>query len=421
VGDGLYEHIFNRIEELRDYAVRMLMDVIERQGVNPEYGGEGEYDKAMYILETVRSWGLNDVKIIYSQDPRAKNGVRPNVLVFIRGESDEKFWIVSHLDVVPPGDVSAWTVTKPFEPRVVEGKVYGRGAEDNGQAIVSSLIAAKSLLDCGIKPRRTIVLAFVSDEEAGSRHGMELLVNNYPELFSRKDVALVPDFGKSDGGFIEIAEKSILWLKVRFIGVQVHASIPNKGFNPHRIAIEYLHMVNIMVNTRFSSMDSLFDPPHTTCEPTMVRNTAGSPNIVPREHEVVIDCRILPEYSVDMVLNSFIEIAEYMKKIFYREIEGKHYPEIEIEVVNRLDAPPPTPRDSPIVTTLIHALRRLRNIDPVVGGIGGGTLAAYFRRLGIPAVVWATHDNTAHMPNEYSRIHNIVEDAKIMAYLMMSL
>lgn len=40
------------------------------------------------------------MNIIYSHNPRAKNGVRPSVLVFIRGESDEKFWIVSRLDVV---------------------------------------------------------------------------------------------------------------------------------------------------------------------------------------------------------------------------------------------------------------------------------------------------------------------------------
>ncbi|MCD6372386.1 MAG: M20/M25/M40 family metallo-hydrolase, partial [Thermococcus sp.] len=51
--------------------------------------------------------------------------------------------------------------------------------------------------------------------------------------------------------------------------------------------------------------------------------------------------------------------------------------------------------------------------------IGGGTFAAYFRKLGIPAVVWATLDEMAHQPNEYAKIDNMVEDAKVMAALAL--
>ncbi|MEM0027291.1 MAG: M20 family metallo-hydrolase [Ignisphaera sp.] len=409
----------NRIDGMHEYAVKLLMDIISKRGVNPDYGGEGEYDKAMYILEVVKSWGLGETKTIYVNDPRAKNGVRPNILVFIRGETSEKLWIVSHLDVVPPGDLNAWTITKPFEPKFIDGRVYGRGAEDNGQAIVSSLLAAKAVVDAGAKPRRTIVLAFVSDEEAGSRYGMEYIVSNYPELFSKNDVALVPDYGKSDGRFIEVAEKSILWLKIRFKGFQIHASTPHRGVNSHRIATEFLHLMNILIANRFGSENPLFDPPYTTCEPTMVRNTAESPNIIPGEHEVVVDCRILPEHPVDELLKSFKNIASTVKEMFLKEIEKNVYPDIEIETINKFNAPQPTLVDSPIVKTLIQALKELRGVEPVIGGIGGGTLAASFRKLGIPAVAWATLDNTAHMPNEYSKINNLIEDAKIIAYLML--
>ncbi|MEM1720031.1 MAG: M20/M25/M40 family metallo-hydrolase, partial [Desulfurococcaceae archaeon] len=58
-------------------------------------------------------------------------------------------------------------------------------------------------------------------------------------------------------------------------------------------------------------------------------------------------------------------------------------------------------------------------LEPKVGGIGGGTVAAFFRRIGIPAAVWSTVDETAHSPNEYCIIGNLVADAKVMAYLMV--
>jgi len=66
---------------------------------------------------------------------------------------------------------------------------------------------------------------------------------------------------------------------------------------------------------------------------------------------------------------------------------------------------------------LKEAIRKTRRIEPKVGGIGGGTCAAYFRDINVPAVVWSTIDEMAHQPNEYAKIENIVNDAKIFAYL----
>jgi len=413
--------VFERIDLLRDHGISLLVELIKRPAVNPAYGGEGEYEKAMFLYETIREWGFDDIKVINVPDSRAKGGVRPNVLAFIKGSVEDKFWILTHLDVVPPGDLSAWTVTKPFEPVIKNGKVYGRGAEDNGQSLVSSLVAAKSLLDEGVRPRRTVILAFVSDEEAGSKYGLGYLVENYKYMFSKSDVALVPDYGTSDGGFIEVAEKSIVWIKLRIKGIQVHASIPHKGLNPHRVAADYIVALEGLLREKYSARNDLFDPPATTCEPTMVKNPAGSPNIIPGEHEVVYDCRVLPEYSVESLIEDFKAIFSQVSVKHEKIHDNVKYPVLDLEVIERSDAAPPTPVNSTIVKTLVKALQELRGITPRIGGIGGGTVAAFFRRINIPAAVWSTVDDTAHMPNEYAKIENLISDAKVMAYLMLNL
>jgi len=82
-------------------------------------------------------------------------------------------------------------------------------------------------------------------------------------------------------------------------------------------------------------------------------------------------------------------------------------------------APKPTSASSKIVTMLTEAIRKVRGTEPKVGGIGGGTCAAYFREADVPAVVWSTVDETAHQPNEYAKIGNIVNDAKVYAFLMV--
>ena len=70
---------------------------------------------------------------------------------------------------------------------------------------------------------------------------------------------------------------------------------------------------------------------------------------------------------------------------------------------------------------LKDAIESTRGVKPTVGGIGGGTCAAFFRRINIPAVVWSTIDEIAHQPNEYAKIENIIKDAKVFIWLTFTL
>lgn len=416
------ERVSQEIENLRNDMVETLVELIKIPAISPNYGYEGEYDKAQKLLEIIKDWPFDKVEVYNAPDERAKNGVRPNILAYYYGENGEespRLWILTHLDVVPPGDPSKWTVTEPFKPVVKEGKVYGRGSEDNGQSLVASLYAVRAMMNLGIRPKRTIVLAFVSDEETGSKYGIEWLMKEHPELFKENDLVLVPDGGNEDGTFIEVAEKSILWFRVKVRGKQVHASMPDKGLNAHRVALDYAYHLDKLLHEKYSEKDELFDPPESTFEPTMVNGPADSPNIAPGEHEIVFDCRILPKYSLDEILSDAEKLAEEVKVKYSKEIDGEVLPEIKVEVIQRLDAPEPTDPNSEIVKLLQTALKELRRKDAKVGGIGGGTFAAYFRKLGIPAVVWATLDEMAHQPNEYAKIDNMVEDAKVMAALAL--
>ncbi|ASJ01107.1 M20 family metallo-hydrolase [Thermococcus gorgonarius] len=416
------ERVTQEIENLRDDMVRTLVELISIPAISPDYGGEGEYDKAQKLLEIIRDWPFDKVEVYNAPDERAKNGVRPSILAYYygeKGEESDRLWILTHLDVVPPGDLSKWTVTEPFKPLIKDEKVYGRGSEDNGQSLVASLYAVKAMMNLGIRPKRTLILAFVSDEETGSHYGVEWLIKNHPELFRKDDLVLVPDGGNEDGTFIEVAEKSILWFKLKVRGKQVHASMPDKGLNAHRVALDLAYHLDGFLHEKYSKRDELFEPPESTFEPTMVKNPADSPNIAPGEHEVVFDCRVLPDYSLDEILGDVERLAKEVTEKYKKEIDGKILPEIDVEVLQRLDAPAPTDPDSEIVRLLKEAIKRLRGKDAKVGGIGGGTFAAFFRKLGIPAVVWATIDEMAHQPNEYAKIDNMVEDAKVMAALAL--
>jgi succinyl-diaminopimelate desuccinylase len=402
------DQLFKEIERLQDEMAETLMELIRIPAIAPESGGKGESEKAEKLLQICKATGFDKIERFDAEDNRVPSKKRPNIIAYLKGKKDkETLWIITHMDIVPPGDNSLWTEAKPYEPTIKDGKIYGRGSEDNMQPMVSSIFAVKALKKLRIKPQRTVALCFVADEENGNKYGIHYLIEK--GLFKKDDLILVPDAGASDGSFIEIAEKSSLWLRIRTIGKQAHASKPGDGINANRAGMIFALALDDMLHRKYADEDKLFDPPTSTFEPTRKEKNVDASNIIPGEDIIYFDCRILPKYNVDQIL------AE--TQILAAQFEKKTATRIQIEVVNKNIAPTPTAENAKIVNMLKEALMETRRKSAKAGGIGGGTCAAAFRRINIPAVVWATMDELAHQPNEYSKIENMVNDAKVFAYL----
>jgi succinyl-diaminopimelate desuccinylase len=405
------EALFKEIERRENEMTKALMELVRVPAIAPESGGEGESEKAEKLLEMCRPIGFDKIQSFDAQDERVPSKKRPNIVCYLNGENNkETLWIITHMDIVPPGEDTLWTATKPYEPLVRDGKIYGRGSEDNMQSMISSIFALKALKNMRIKPKRTIALCFVADEEQGSKYGIQYLIEQ--GVFKKNDLILVPDGGNGDGTFVEIAEKSALWFKIRTIGKQAHASRPQDGLNANRVGMAFALGLDKMLHNKYIVKDSCFDPPFCTFEPTMKEKNVDALNIVPGEDIIYFDCRILPRYSVDEILSDISRLAT--------EYEKKTGAKIQIEVLTKNVAPKPTDENAKIVRMLKEAVTKIRGKEVKVGGIGGGTCAAFFRRIDIPAVVWATLDERAHQPNEYAKIENMVNDAKVFAYLAVN-
>jgi succinyl-diaminopimelate desuccinylase len=390
--------------------INTLMQLIRIPAVGPENGGEGELRKAEALTEILKKAGFDKIERHDAEDKRVPSGKRPNIVAFCNGNSEQRLWIVTHLDVVPSGEEALWKVTKPFEPLMKENKVYGRGSEDNGQSLVAAVFTIKALKLLGLKPKRTVALAFVADEEMGSTMGIQHLIRK--NLFSKKDLVLVPDSGSADGSFIEIAEKSILWFRIHTLGKQTHGSLPNKGLNAHRVGMQVALALDTLLHTKYNAQNGYFDLQTSTFEPTRKDKNVDAVNIIPGEDIVYFDCRVLPQYSLDEVIADINSVLT--------EHQEKTGAKIQLEILQKQPAPAVIYGNSEMVTLLKKTLKETRNVEAKVGGIGGGTCAAFFRKIGIPAVVWSTIDEVAHQPDEYANIDNMVQDAKVFALLAVS-
>lgn len=401
------DDIFSVIDSKQEEILNTFMEMLKIPALAPLNGGEGEGMKAEYLMRVLEEMEMDDITVYTAEDTHP----RPNIVALKHGiDRSRRLWIMCHMDVVPPGDLDRWE-TDPFGPVMKDGRVYARGAEDNGQELIASVYGLRVLQELKIPPALDVGLILVSDEETGSEFGIRFLLDK--GIFRDDDLIIVPDAGNKDATDLEVAEKSILWVKVTTTGKQCHASTPAQGINAHFAGMKFGVLATEELKARYSMTNPLFDPPGSTFEPTKKEANVPNINTLPGDDVIYLDCRILPETDPDEVLILLNGIA--------RQVEAELGVSISIDIVQLEKAAEPTPADASVVQLLDAAIRKVWNNEPRPMGIGGGTCAAILRRAGYPAVVWGRIDETAHQPNEYTKIENLMGNTKVYALLFAGL
>ncbi len=384
----------------RDYFIGLYSKMIEINSVNPSGGGKGEAQRAQFLKGEILGWS-NEIK--FEEYDAESDGIkRPNLLFLLDRGREKTVWFVAHMDTVSEGDLSLWKYP-PFKATIEGDKIYGRGTCDNGQGGISSLFALKYFLGHPEEMKSNIGVIMVSDEEAGSKYGIDFVLQK--RNFTKNDKFVVPDFGTPDGSSVEVAEKGLIWLKITVIGKQCHASTPEVGKNAHRFARELESALDKRLHSKFKAIDDEFTVPTSTFEPTRVDPGTTSINIIPGKESFYFDMRILPRYSIDEVFNEVKRISNQFTK--------ETGVNVLLEFVNKANPSSNTPGGKEFVQKFIDSIKRLRGIEVKRVGIGGGTCGAFFRDKGFDTIVWGTLDETEHMPNEYAKLSNVFGDAEV--------
>jgi acetylornithine deacetylase/succinyl-diaminopimelate desuccinylase-like protein len=225
-----------------DACVDHLRALIRIPSVNPPDGGPevaagrdprgGEAAAARYCAEVLDDAGI-EAEVIELVEGRGSCVARMRA----SGTATEPpLILMSHLDVVPV-DAESWS-RDPFGGDLIDGVVWGRGAVDMKDMVAMELAVMLALRRSGAELRRDVIFAAVADEEAGGEHGARGLVERRPELFhdaeGRAAAAALNEVGGysiSLGGqrfyTIQVAEKGIVWTRLRTAGAPGHASMPH--------------------------------------------------------------------------------------------------------------------------------------------------------------------------------------------------
>ncbi|HXV12774.1 MAG TPA: M20 family metallo-hydrolase [Candidatus Krumholzibacteria bacterium] len=400
-----------RIDGYRDQVIDLQRELCKRPALDPTSGGIGEEEKAAWLESYLRGLGLT-VARYDAPDARVPSGRRPNLVTYYPNNpsSGPRLWIIAHTDVVPPGDQALWT-GDPWTLRIDGDRLIGRGTEDNQGGLSAAVMAVRAFIETRTQPAIPFALAFVADEETGSVYGLRYLLEKHRSLFRKDDLIIIPDSGNPDGTELEIAEKGILWVRFRTLGKQTHGSTPATGINAHKAAAWMIVRLESLY-TKFKKRNPLFHPSNSTFEPTKKESNVPNINTIPGEDVFYFDCRVLPAYKLDEVIRAI--------KAVVKETERKFKVKVEVTFPQKESPAPPTPADSPVAVAITRAVKELRKKRPKAIGIGGGTVAKYFREAGFPCAVWSTMDERAHRPDEHVRVSHILADAKAFAHIALA-
>jgi succinyl-diaminopimelate desuccinylase len=313
------------------------------------------------------------------------------------GPGDRPVLIVNgHLDVVPVHR-EAWT-HDPFDPRVVGGRLYGRGTADMKGGIAAAVCALDALEAAGVVPGCDLVFHLVADEERGGRHGTQALL----ELgLIRGDACLVPE--PTDLALC-VAERGLLQARVHVAGRPWHGSRPAEGVS----AIEHAARLVLALHAAdFGGSDHpLLGRPSAnvgTIEGGSALNTVA-------EHCVLgVDRRLLPGATEESTL------AELEARIASAGVEGLRY-RIEVDTFGEASE---MPAGDPWVKQVSAAVAATTGHTPEVIGMTFTTDARFVRnQAGIPTVVCGPGAiEQAHGDDEFVEVDRLVDAAAAFAEL----
>ena len=379
----------------------ILQNLIRFDTTNPP-GKEAECID--YINRLIQSAGI-DTRILY-QDP-----ARPNLICRIKGNGNAPpLLLYGHVDVVTTAD-QVWQYP-PFEGRIVDGFLWGRGALDMKGAVAMMLCAFLRAKHENIYLAGDVVLCIMSDEEAGGDFGAKFLVENHTDYFKGIRYA-ISEFGgfslyfKGNKFFpIEVNQKQVCIIKATVRSRSGHGALVMKDGAMAKLArmlnqldkkylpVHITPVVHTLVEQMAATlpfpgkmvMRHLLNPLFTdwvlqllgekgrnlipmfrnTVNATIVRG-GDKVNVLPSEIEVMLDGRLLPGCVPENIIGEIKEIID---------------DDVELEVI-RYD-PGPFESDMGLFDTLATVLRTLDPDGiPIPYLLSASSDARFFSKIGI--------------------------------------
>lgn len=447
----------NFIENRKEFFLQELFDFLRIPSISSRSEHKSDVERcANWLAEHLKSIGVQIVKIFPTQGHPIVYGEwkfsdsAPTILVY------------GHYDVQPVDPLELWE-SPPFEPKIMNGKIYARGSSDDKGQLFIHLKAFESVLKTNGYVPINIKFLFEGEEEAGSNHLDEFIENN-PELLKCDSVVISDTEWFADGlpsicyalrgiAFLEIKVKGpkrdlhsgsyggtvdnpaevLAWLITQLKDRYGRITIPGFYENvlplteEERAAFKKLPFDERKFCSELGIGEFFGEIGYTPIERIWARPTLeingiyggytgeGAKTIIPSEASAKISMRLVPNQTAEEITAKFI-----------KHIKNLAPPTVEIEITTLHGGNPViTPIDSIWIRKGQEALKSTFAVDPVFMREGGSipVCETFKRVLGASPVLigFGLPNDNIHSPNESFSINNFFNGIKALALYYISL
>ena len=210
-----------------------------------------------------------------------------------RGDSGPILVFAGHTDVVPTGPEEQWH-NPPFEPTLVDGALYGRGAADMKGSLAAMLVACEEFIAEHPDHPGRIGFLITSDEEGIAINGTVKVMEYLQQQGKTIDWCLVGEPSSSNrlGDFIKNGRRGSLGAKLTVRGIQGHIAYPHLADNPiHRS----LGALKALTEELWDEGNEFFPP--TSMQISNIGGGTGATNVIPGTLELQFNFRFSTEVT----------------------------------------------------------------------------------------------------------------------------
>jgi len=383
----------NKIAIDESTMLSQLKTLVSIESVNPSLvdGGSGEREVAEYI-------GVNLEKLGFETSYQTIDDNRWNVIGVLQGSGEgPSLMLNGHTDTVGIAGMEI----EPLRPVYKDGRVYGRGAFDMKGGVAAMLAVGEAIVRSKQQMKGDLILAFVADEEYGSR-GTEELIKKFTA-----DAAIVTE---PTGLQIVVAHRGFAWAKINVRGKAVHGSLHEEGVD----AIVKAGKVLVALGELDQNFKRGQNHPllgRASVHASLIEG-GSELSTYPASCDLQLERRTIPGESRESVTT---ELEDLLKSIRQQDSDFEAASEVFF------DRPClETKSDAPIVQEIVSSSQKITKETPELIGALWWTDAALLSDAGIPSVLFGSSGEGGHAPVEYVDFASLIKTAHILTTTTVS-
>ena len=313
----------------------------------------------------------------------------------VHGDSGSLFAFAGHTDVVPAGDENAWN-TKPFEPTIKDGYLYGRGAADMKGGLASMVTATEKFIKENPNHKGRIAFLITSDEEGVAVNGTVKVMDYLKANEQKIDYCLLgePSSTSSTGDVIKNGRRGSLNGVLKVNGKQGHVAYPHLAKNPIHLVSPAL---DDLCNQEWDNGNDYF--PATSFQISNMHSGDGVTNVIPGDAQVKFNFRYSTETNKENLQKKVHEILDLHNLDYSIEWSHSGYPFL-------------TPKGA-LVSACVEAIKKTKGIDTELSTSGGTSDGRFIAQEGTQVVELGPVNATIHQINESVLVQDLDDLSEI--------